>query len=84
MSTYYYMICDNHKERTDAASRTFGGHCSLADGSETLLPFIISHSECNVRIASEHNEDSYSDEFRDWEKGLVVEEINKAKADGRW
>ena len=84
MSTYYFIVCDDHKERTDAASRTAGGHCHLANSSTTLLPFIIAHCGCRVRIVHEHEDDSYGDEFREWEEENIEEEIRIAREDGRW
>ena len=84
MSTYYYMVCDDHKERTWAASRTAGGCCGLGDSDITLIPFIIAHSECNVRIVSESHDDSYDDTFRDWDAADIEGEIARAQEDGRW
>ena len=84
MSTYYKLICHDHKERTDAVSRTAGGSCFLADGHRTLLPFLIAHCGCNVGIVSEHDEDYYNEDFRDWEEANVDHEILDAKRDGRW
>jgi hypothetical protein len=54
MNTYYYILCNDCKEKTPAASRTAGGVCHLADSENTLLPFIIAHSDHNVAIVSEH------------------------------
>ncbi len=66
MSTYYYLICDDHKEITDAASRSASGPCHLGASNKTLIPFIITHSKCEVRIVNEHEEDAYSEEFKEW------------------
>lgn len=68
MSTYYYMVCDKHLERTDACSRTAGGigQSALGDSPETLGPFIVTHCGCPVRIVSEHENDSYDERFKDW------------------
>ena len=68
MSTYYYMVCDKHLERTDACSRTAGGigQSALGDSRETLGPFIVVHAGCPVRIVSEHESDSYEERFTDW------------------
>ena len=73
MSTYYFMVCDEHKERTDAASRTAGGYCPLGDSDVTLIPFIIQHSYCRgkVRIVSEHDDDSCDESFTDWTRETV-------------
>ncbi len=67
MSTYYYIICEDCKERTDAASRTVGGYCHLGYSQYTLLPFIISHSNHSVRIVSEHDDEAYGDEYVSWD-----------------
>ena len=84
MSTYYYIVCDDHKERTPAASRTVGGCCNLADGDATLIPFIITHHGCNVRIINEHEDDSYSKDFGEWGKDNWHDKVKAAKRDGRW
>ena len=68
MSTYYYLVCDKHKERTDAASCTAGGGvCHLADSPETLLPFIVAHDGCTLRSVNEHTNDAYDSQFADWD-----------------
>jgi hypothetical protein len=78
MSTYYYIVCDKHMERTDAASRTAGGiGCHLADSEYTLLPFIVAHAGCPVRIVSEHENDSYDDRFEDWTDSNVEDMAGK-------
>ncbi len=80
MSTYYYMVCDKHKERTDAASRTFFGiGCHLADSVHTLLPFIVAHAGCPVRIVSEHEDAAYSDDFEDWDADNVQDMAHKER-----
>lgn len=84
MSTYFKLVCDKHKERTDCASRTLGGWCSLADSEITLIPFLIAHCGCNLRCVSEHEDDAYSDSFRDWTSELVDDEVHKAILDFRW
>lgn len=67
MSTYYYMVCDKHREKTDAASH---GGCigPLCDSPHTLLPFIVTHCGCPVRIISEHSEDAYDSGYTEWTK----------------
>ena len=81
MSTYYFMVCDTHKEKTDAASRTAGGYCPLGDSDTTLTPFIIAHAGCDVRIISEHEAeaavyDSYyhwtPEDGPKWRKGIEL------------
>ena len=68
MSTYYYMVCDKHLERTDFCSRTAGGigQAALGDSPETLGPFAVTHCGCPVRIVSEYENDSYDARFKDW------------------
>ncbi len=66
MSTYYFLVCDDHKEITDAASRSMSGPCHLANSDKTLIPFIITHHGCKVRIVSEHESELDSDEFKEW------------------
>lgn len=69
MSVYYYLICDDHKEITDAASWTAGGYCPLGDSDVTLTPFILAHAKCHVRIISEHEEEEYDDTHYRWQPG---------------
>ena len=75
MSTYYYIVCDKHHERTDACSRTAGGigQSALGYSQETLGPFIVTHHGCPVRIVSEHEADSYEEQFKDWTAENVYE-----------
>lgn len=42
MSTYYFLVCRDHGEITDAASRTAGGYCPLVDSNKTLIPYFVS------------------------------------------
>ena len=79
MSTYYFIVCDKHKEITDAASRTAGGYCPLVDSNVTLVPFIITHHGCPVRIVSEHEDDAYSDDFEEWTKENVDEMYGRSR-----
>ena len=75
MSTYYYMVCDKHLERTAVCSRTAGGigWNDLGDSRETLGPFAVTHCGCPVRIVSEHEDDAYDERFKDWTAENVVE-----------
>lgn len=83
MSTYYYLICNDHKEWTDAVSRTTWGYCFMGDGQKTLQPFIIAHSHCNIEIVDESwYDDVRRLKYRKWEN--VEEEIEKALNNGRW
>ena len=69
LSTYFYMVCDKHLERTAAASkRASGTACHLADSQHTLLPFIVAHAGCPVRIVSEHEKDGVDERFVDWKQ----------------
>ena len=63
MSTYYFLICDRHREVTDAASDGGGGIGHLANSPHTLLPFIVSHHGCSLRVISEHDPE-VADDFR--------------------
>jgi len=91
MSTYYYLVCETHKEVTDAASRTAGGYCPLGDSTETLIPFIIAHCGCEVKIINEHdsfweriNYDLEESKYREWQENTVKKEIESAQEDNRW
>ncbi len=85
MSTYYYVLCYDHHERADAVSiNASGGAGFLADGDRTLLPFLVAHLSCRLRVVSEDNEAAYGDEFRDWTAESVAQEIATAAADNRW
>lgn len=69
MSTYYFLVCDRHEEYTDAASRTAGGGiCHLANSTDTLLPFLVSHCGCNLRVISEYHKDreKIMTEYTEW------------------
>jgi hypothetical protein len=78
MSTYYFLICDKHKELVNAASRTFGGiGCHLIDSKTTLPPFIVAHSNCAIRIISEHHEEACSGEYEEWDKDNIQQMANK-------
>ena len=78
MSTYYYLVCDKHLERTPACSRSAGGigNSELGDSQETLKPFITTHAGCPVRIISEHEADANDERFADWSKENVISKIN--------
>jgi hypothetical protein len=82
LSTYYYMICDGHKERTQAASRTMMGiGTHLCDSEFTLLAFIVAHAGCPVRIVSEHEYEAYSDDYEDWTRDNYSEMALKERDD---
>lgn len=75
MSTYYYLICDKHKEMCDGASRTAGGGaCHLCDSQITLPKFIVAHQDCPLRVASEH-EDTY-ETHTEWNEKNCLEMYN--------
>jgi hypothetical protein len=83
MSDYYKLVCDDCRERVDAASRSAGGWGPVGNSAEALPAFVIAHASCKVRIVSEHEEEvAYGDQFRDW--GDVDEEVARAKSAGRW
>ncbi len=91
MSTYYFIVCDDCKEVTDAVSQmlrksrpNIRGYDHLIDSDETLLPFIIIHSEHRTRIVSEHSNDPYSGEYLRWTKDNMEGLIWEAQRDGRW
>jgi hypothetical protein len=84
MSTYFTLICEDHKEKVDAASRTIGGYCPLAEGPVCLVPFIIAHAGCHVEIVSEHDERSWSDDYFEWTEANLAECLERAYARGRW
>ena len=84
MATYYMMVCDDHKERTDAVSRNASGCCFCGEGDTTLVPFIIAHAGCKVRIVHEDDPAAYDDTMRDWKMAEIELEIHKAKRDNRW
>ncbi len=86
MSTYYFIVCKECQEVTDAASRTAGGYCHLVNSPHTLLPFIIAHSNCaDVHIFDEHK--WYSQDFEmytEWTEDNVSELVTKACNEDRW
>ena len=78
------LFCEDHKENSDAASRTAGGHCHLCDSNITLLPFIIAHSKCRIKIVDEHQTVFDSEEYKEWTKENYIDKIVEAKRDRRW
>lgn len=65
MSTYYYMSCEDHKERTKiiAVGRLVGKHI---DNADHLLQFLEAHRHCPLRYFSEHDEHRY--EYKKFEE----------------
>lgn len=83
MSTYYAIICDDHKEITDAASRSAGGIGHLDNSDTTLLPFIVIHCDCNVRIINEHEREWYDDEYKEWTEDNCKEMREMSRIKGK-
>lgn len=56
MSTYYYLGCDEHKQRTRviAVERMF---IPYANNTKELIPFMLNHENCSLRFFSEYDED---------------------------
>lgn len=69
MSTYYSLICENCGERVEAVSRTISGTSPFGDSELTLLPFLIAHEGCAIKVVSEHNEDFHDNKYLDWTAG---------------
>jgi hypothetical protein len=69
MSTYYFVLCEGHMERSDAASKLVGGNVvPLADSDATLLKFLVWHKGCRLRVVDEHA-DEVTDEgnrYTEW------------------
>ena len=66
MSRAYYLICDLHKERTEA-SRTRKHPWALKHVCDyTLKPFIVSHVGCVLRVISDQHEEAEDPSFTDW------------------
>ena len=84
MSTYYFLVCDDHLERTDAASLAAGGPCHLGDSDKTLLSFIIAHAGCLVRIVREDEDSAFNKNYRDWTAETLHDERRRAAEQGRW
>lgn len=84
MSTYYFVVCNDCREITDAASRAHGGWSNLLDSEETLPPFIIAHHGHNIEIINEHDDSEKTESFTEWTAGNVSEMISWAKAGGNW
>lgn len=84
MSTYYYLVCNDCEEITDAASRTAGGYCHLGNSESTLIPFIIAHSYHDVEIITEHDVRLDNWQYREWTKTNETDMIKEAKQAGRW
>ena len=54
MSTYYYVVCDKHRQRCDAASWSLGGIGALGH-SFMLGRFVVDHRNCTIRVTTEHD-----------------------------
>lgn len=70
MSTCYSLICEHHKERTEAVCRTTV-ITNIGDSEVTLLPFIVEHADCAVRIVSEHESEWCDESYTEWTKDNV-------------
>ena len=79
MSIYYFIVCDKHMERTPAASKTMFNCCALGDSKDTLLPFIVVHVGCPVRIVMECEDAAYSDRYEDWTKINMEDMVEKER-----
>lgn len=57
MSTYYEIVCHDHKERVDACSRTATGkgNSHVGDSLECLGPFLVKHCGCRLECISEYD-----------------------------
>ena len=77
MSTYYYMVCDRCREKTDAARGSSAGVGHLVNSDKTLLPFIVAHAGHAVRILSEHYEGSDIYDYTEWHATNLAEMIDK-------
>lgn len=80
MSTYYFAVCDDHKQRCDAASVTSGvgalGH------SHMLRTFLVEHCNCNgLRITNEYEDGihDYAEPYANVPDPEVKEDSDKAR-----
>lgn len=64
MSTYYAVICDQHRESVSAVSWGGGGVNGM-DRENVLPRFLLGHRRCTLRIVDEHQHE-YS-EYTSWE-----------------
>lgn len=55
MSTYFYVVCDKHKQSCDAASMGMGGIGALGH-SFMLGRFCVDHCDCDIRVTNEHED----------------------------
>lgn len=76
MSTFYYIVCDGHKERCEAAARTGGGTGPLGDSDVTLPAFIVTHADCPVRIVGEAHPDANREDYKDWDAENVAQLVD--------
>ncbi len=53
MSTYYFLVCEDHREHCDAVSRSAGGLGPLGD-CKNLPYFAYKHRECRLSVWDEH------------------------------
>jgi len=80
MSMFYCIVCDQCKQRTEAAGLYSGGRCYFhGDAKKTLARFIVTHHGHPIRIVSEHEDDDYfGEEYEEWTADNAIEMEEKA------
>jgi len=63
-----------------------GSNNFLGEGEKTLLPFIIAHCGCDIKIINEDQLEEYDYDlpFQEWKASRIIQEIERVSQDGRW
>lgn len=80
MSTYYFLVCERHKEFTDAASLpAFGQPVRLGQSNEILPHFIHAHHSCGLVVLDEHRLGNRFETHDDWEEDTLINMLKKKR-----
>ncbi len=77
MSVYYAVICEKCKEKTDAVSSNLSGYQPLIDSDTTLLPFLVAHHRCPIKVISENDDEFNDKEYEEWNKNNLLDMLAK-------
>lgn len=82
----YYVVCDDHHEFVDAVSYEDQEYTVNNNAKHALIPFLIAHCGCHVRILNEHQADEVYGGmmYHKWVAEEVNQEIAKARRARRW
>ena len=72
MSTYYYIVCDTHKEYCGAVGVSVGKIQQHYSDIKAFHNFLLKHVGCDVKITSEHDFFDIIDDYTNIEDPDVV------------